>query len=184
VVSEPALGRSWANGVANPLQWSKGLRDGVPNFDIEMARMTTDGISYVARNGACFWSWDFSLSVMRCSAVPATTTALNIFLQDVPPGDDYYMLFINSSHGVLYAISPRFSIVSSSSASNSSLASVVASAPTVTLSGPPNPTASFATMYPETSDSIPSSWVGMGGWLSSVFTIFCGAMAGALLLFM
>jgi len=164
-ISEPAVGRQWANGVANPVQWTKGVLDQVESFDIELARMNKDGILYVARD------------------VPAKDTAFNIYLTDVPTGDDYFMVFINSTHGVMYAITPMFTIVDSSSASNGSMASPVASVPTITVSGAPNPTAAFVTTYPPANDGIPLGWVGMGGWMSCLVTIFCGMTAGTLMVF-
>lgn len=83
----------------------------------------------------------------------------------------------------MYAVSPQFAIVDSTAASNGSMATPVAGAPTVTLSGAPNPTAAWATTYPPTNDGIPSNWTGMGGWMSNLMTILGGAFAGAALLF-
>jgi len=164
-ISEPAAGRQWANGVANPVQWTKGLLDGVQTFDIELARMNKDGILYVARN------------------VPAKSGSMNVYLQDVPPADDYFMLFINSTHGVMYNISPRFTIVDSQSASGSgSLGTPISSAPTITLSGGPNPTATFATMY-ASNGGVPLGWVGMGGWMTCLVTMVCSMTAGAFMVF-
>lgn len=51
VISEPSTGKQWANGVANPVQWTKGLLDGVSSFDIELARTNKDGILYLAHDG-------------------------------------------------------------------------------------------------------------------------------------
>ena len=56
VISEPAAQREWVNNAPNLVTWSKGLLDGVNGFDVEMARMSTDGLVLVARNGEflCF----------------------------------------------------------------------------------------------------------------------------------
>ena len=40
------------NGQANPVIWKKGLLDGVPMFDLELARLSEDGLILVALNGA------------------------------------------------------------------------------------------------------------------------------------
>ncbi|KAF9488273.1 hypothetical protein BDN71DRAFT_1347562, partial [Pleurotus eryngii] len=66
--------------------------------------------------------------------VPNTVHSLNVFLQDVPPRDDYFLLFVNSTHGVLHTTSKRFSVVSLDSG-----AAPDSYAPTVTISGTPNP---------------------------------------------
>ena len=42
------------NGLANPLSWSKGLLDGVNSVDIELARLSTDGLLKVALNGMSY----------------------------------------------------------------------------------------------------------------------------------
>ena len=39
------------NGISNPVAWSKGLLDGVNGFDVELARLSTDGLTLVAQNG-------------------------------------------------------------------------------------------------------------------------------------
>lgn len=51
VIAEPSNGKQWANGATNPVQWTKGLLDGVSSFDIELARSNKDGILYLARDG-------------------------------------------------------------------------------------------------------------------------------------
>ena len=88
------------------------------------------------------------------------------------------MTFMNHTHGVTYAISPKFSVVNSVTGSQPG---PVASAPTATVSGPPNPTASFATMFPDIGSAV--SMRGLGGLASIVLTAICGMAAGALLVF-
>ena len=51
LINEPAAQRQWVNNAANLVTWSKGLLDGIDGFDVEMARMSTDGLTLVARNG-------------------------------------------------------------------------------------------------------------------------------------
>ena len=76
-------------------------------------------------------------------------------LNDIPAGDDYYLLYVNSTHGVMYATSPKFSILDSSSDSSSNGTTATGSSPTVTISGAPNPTAQFATTFPAISAALP-----------------------------
>jgi len=162
-IQEPQAGRQWQNGAANPVQWRKGLLDDIPYFDVEIGRLSVDGILLVAMH------------------VPATFTALNIYFDSVPTGDDYYMTFMNHTHGATHAISPKFSIVNSVSADKGTQPSPIANVPTVTVSGAPNPTATFATTFPDTGSAISS--LGTRGWASTVLTVVCGMTAGAFLVF-
>ena len=50
----PTTDTQWVNGLANPLSWSKGLLDGVNSVDIELARLSTDGLVKVALNGMSY----------------------------------------------------------------------------------------------------------------------------------
>jgi len=124
IVNQPAASASWANGSPYPFAWTKGLLDGIDTFDIELTRLSEDGLILVAQT------------------VPATYNTLNIILQDVPEGDDYFLVCLNSTHSLIYAISSRFTITNSSSVSNPS---PNPSVPTVTVSGAPNPLNQFAT---------------------------------------
>ncbi|KAL0952284.1 hypothetical protein HGRIS_006574 [Hohenbuehelia grisea] len=131
VVTTPTTNTVWKNGAANGVSWRKGVLDGIDHFDVQLTRMGQNGLFFIARN------------------VEATTTSFNIFMQDVPPADDYYLLFVNSTHGVMHATSKKFTISGSSdSASSSNDASPVNGAPTVTVSGGPHPTKqSYATTF-------------------------------------
>ncbi|KIK52406.1 hypothetical protein GYMLUDRAFT_77820 [Collybiopsis luxurians FD-317 M1] len=133
LINEPASSTQWSNGAANLISWTKGLEDGIDAFDVELARLSDDGLIFVARDVPC---------------AKGQTSALNIYLQDVPPADDYFLLFLNSTPGTMYATSNRFTILdSSSSASSGSQPSTNPSAATVTVSGSPNPTMPFATTF-------------------------------------
>jgi len=161
VVNQPTTGTQWANGATNPVLWTKGLLDGVNVFDVELARLSTDGLIKVALN------------------VPANSGKLNLALQDVPAGDDYYLLFLTSEDGQMFGLSSRFTILADGTAAPSNASSPVASAPTVTISGGPNPTASFATTFPASGALIVRS-LGMerallGGVLSAVVAGVLGA---------
>lgn len=84
--------------------------------------------------------------------MPDSLSSLNVYLQDIPTGDDYYVMFVNYTHGLLYTSSSTFTI---SDSTNSSSPTPNPSAPTVTISGAPNPTAQFATTFAS---------AGMRGW--------------------
>ncbi|TFK48119.1 hypothetical protein OE88DRAFT_1664487 [Heliocybe sulcata] len=134
-ITSPSNGTQWVNGQANPVTWEKGLLDGITSFDVELARLSQDGLLYAAKD------------------VPADTSSLNIYLQNVPAADDYFLLFLNSTHGVMYTVSDKFSIVASSS-SASSTPQPLTSAPTVSISGGPNPTNAFATTFPPSANGV------------------------------
>lgn len=53
-ILQPAAGTQWANGAANLVTWTKGVGDGIDGVDIEMSRISQDGIIFVARDGASF----------------------------------------------------------------------------------------------------------------------------------
>ncbi|KAJ7929380.1 hypothetical protein B0H13DRAFT_1965087 [Mycena leptocephala] len=131
MVTAPKLNDQWANGEARMVSWTKGANDGVTSFDIEMSRLSTDGLTLIAKN---------------VPSAESSQKSINILLQDVPPGDDYFLLFLNSTHGVMHATSQRFSVLPAGSSSNSSSATNPKAA-TVTVSGAPNPTQAFATTF-------------------------------------
>jgi len=143
MITEPTSSAVWANGAPNLISWTKGLLDGINTFDIEMTRLSQDGLTFIARD------------------VPtAAGNSLNIFLQDVPAADDYFLLFINSTHGIMYSTSPQFTILDASNTTsrNASQPSPDSSAPTVTVSGSPNPTNAFATTFPAVSNGVKAAW--------------------------
>ncbi|KAI0248862.1 hypothetical protein BJV78DRAFT_1156187 [Lactifluus subvellereus] len=126
LVTSPTKGVEWVNGQTYPITWTKGLLDGIAQFDLELTRMSTEGLIFVAR--------DISSSI----------GGINIALNGVPAGNDYFLLLLNSTHGGLYANSQVFSITNSGSGNSTAR---LASKPTVTISGGPNPTAQFATTF-------------------------------------
>ncbi|KAG6378300.1 hypothetical protein JVT61DRAFT_14019 [Boletus reticuloceps] len=73
-------------GVTIPFKWTKDLLDGVNSFDVELTRLQEDGLILLAKD------------------VPTTYTTLNILLQDVPAGDDYFIVCFNSSNSILFAV--------------------------------------------------------------------------------
>ncbi|KAI0087471.1 hypothetical protein BDY19DRAFT_889200, partial [Irpex rosettiformis] len=138
-VTAPTSGTQWANGAANLVSWTKGVGDGIDAVDVEMSRLSQDGITYVAKE------------------VPTGPGSLNIFVQDLPQADDYYLLFLNSTSGNMFGVSPKFSIGSSANSTATANPAVA----TVTVSGAPNPTIPFATTFPASANG-----VAMPGWQS------------------
>ena len=51
VINTPANGIQWSNNAVNPVSWTKGLLDGVTSVDVELARLSTDGLIFVAKDG-------------------------------------------------------------------------------------------------------------------------------------
>ncbi|TCD60767.1 hypothetical protein EIP91_009536 [Steccherinum ochraceum] len=195
VINDPALGGQWSNGAANHISWTKGLLDGVDTFDIEMSRMSVDGLIYVASTDCWVEKRERALDQQETHAsglgghrgksaryrrlpigirvlafslpggdesaldvlllspipIPSQLDSLNVELQDVPPADDYYLLFVNSTIGVKYGTSSMFSI---RAASNATTTSPDANAPTVTISGSPNPLSVFATTFPPSANGV------------------------------
>ncbi|KAJ7231457.1 hypothetical protein B0H12DRAFT_1077148 [Mycena haematopus] len=149
VATAPQLNDQWANGQTRLVAWTKGVNDGVTSFDIEMSRLSIDGLSLVAKNGWCIVALALFAPVeVHYSALDAIVPKVNkILLQDVPPGDDYYLLFINSTCGTLYATSPPFSVLPAGASSTNGSTATNSKAATVTVSGAPNPTQTFATTF-------------------------------------
>ncbi|KAF8511491.1 hypothetical protein BU17DRAFT_77513 [Hysterangium stoloniferum] len=130
VINQPTKGTQWVNGQANYATWTAGLGQDITMFDVELARLSTDGLLFVALN-------DSPINVLN-----------------VPAADDYFLLFLNSTHGAVYSVSQRFSILSAGESSNSSTTPAGQLLASVTVSGAPNPTSSFAYTFTPTSDAI------------------------------
>jgi len=159
IITQPAAGTQWANGAANLVTWTKGLGDGIDGVDVEMSRMSMDGLFFVAKDA------------------PTKPGALNIFLQNIPPADDYYLLFLNSTSGNMFATSAKFSIGSTANSS----AATASGAATVTVSGTPNPTAVFATTFPPNANGVAMpGWRAIEGSLPQLLALV-GAMVMCLL---
>ncbi|CAE6435851.1 unnamed protein product [Rhizoctonia solani] len=140
-IKTPGSGHPWQVGQSNGLSWVSAF-EGVTQFDIELARLKTDGLIFVARNVSISWN------------------TLNVHLDDVPTGDDYYVLFLDSTHGNVYSMSERFSIIGSGTTPTSgSVATPNSGANEVSIKGGPHPTAQFA--YTFVSEN-----AALGGWRS------------------
>jgi hypothetical protein len=107
--------------------------------------------------------------------VPAQPSKINLMLKDVPPGDDYFLIFLNSTHGVMHATSHRFSILAANASPTSSPPSPDGGVPTITVSGSPNPTLQFATTFPAVANAALRNSVGLG--IPQVFAVLTTMMS-------
>jgi hypothetical protein len=161
IITSPAAKSQWQNNAANLVSWEKALLDDINGFDLEMARMSTDGLTLIARN------------------VPAKQKHLNILLQDVPAGEDYFLIFINSTHGILHATSPMFTILAAGATTSTTPPSPAKDVPTVTISGSPNPAQQFATTFPAIASGALGS-VLQGAQINALIVTSLGIGFGAL----
>jgi len=90
LIDQPSESTTWANGSPYPVTWNKGKLDGIYTFSLELIRLQGNGLYYVAQN------------------VPQTMNTVNVLLENVPAGDDYFIVCLNSTDGVIYAVSSRF----------------------------------------------------------------------------
>jgi len=61
VVNHPSSGEKWVNDQTNFLTWTIGATDALDVFDVQLTRMSTEGINYVARNGELGISTPFDI---------------------------------------------------------------------------------------------------------------------------
>lgn len=130
LIDEPSTSIQWGNNATNYITWTIDAGKEISVFDVELGRLSTDGLYFIARN------------------VPINAPVLPIVLENVPPGDDYYVIFLNVTHGLVYSVSQRFSVLQSgqpftdpSRAPSTNKRNELLA--TVTVSGIPNPTTSF-----------------------------------------
>jgi len=129
LVLNPANGTECPNNVPIGITWTKGANDGIMGFDLEMTRMSVDGLFLIARN------------------VLSSPGGINIYFENVPPGNDYFLILINSTIGQMYSISNMFSILDANSTPSATPPSPVGGVPTLTVSGTPTPTPLFGTTF-------------------------------------
>ncbi|KAG7450856.1 uncharacterized protein BT62DRAFT_540452 [Guyanagaster necrorhizus] len=166
VIKEPQASAQWSNGAVNVVTWEKGVQDDITHFDMELVRLSKDGVTYIAYN---------------VEAYPASPNSLNIYLEDIPTGDDYFLLFLNSTLGLMHCLSSRFAIINTTGVTSSASVSVTpdSSIPIVTISGSPNPTKGFVTTFASRASSIMfgvTSGHKCGGAM-----VLAGALVGAVL---
>ena len=51
IIETPGNGTQLVNNVTSAITWAKGVEDGIFGFDLEMTRMSVDGLYLIARNG-------------------------------------------------------------------------------------------------------------------------------------
>jgi len=128
-VQSPVANSTWTSTGLNVVRWVSA-NEGITSFDMHLIRLSTDGILPIAMT------------------VPTSWFALNIYLEDTPPGSDYYLVFLNSADSSVYSISPRFQILSNGTASPTGAVNPKnGPIATVTVSGSPNPTRPFAQTF-------------------------------------
>lgn len=161
VVNQPGSSTSWKNGSPYPVTWTLGLQDGIDTFDIEITRLSRGGIYFVAKE------------------LPITMSSLNVVLEDVPAGDDYFLICMNSTVGRTYSVSSRFSVTdANATGSNPS----PASAPTVTISGTPGPLSHFAqTFGPSTNGVARPGWPGIRNQVTAIAVAVGAALMGGVM---
>ncbi|KAG8902104.1 hypothetical protein FRB99_004831 [Tulasnella sp. 403] len=165
-ITRPAAGDQWTQGQAHAANWVHAV-DNIDIVDVELARMSTSGLLLAARE------------------VPTRWGSLNLLLGDVPPGDDYYLVFLNVTHGVVYSVSQKFTILPPDGTSANSTTQVAAdpSKPTVTVTGAPGPLMSFAATYGPQAAGAASLWSGLADGrttlmlVSGVMAAFLGGVA-------
>jgi len=158
-ITKPAASDQWSQGAAHAVNWIHA-QDDIDTIDIELARMSTSGLLFAARE------------------VPTKWGSINVLLGNVPAGDDYYFIFLNVTHGAVYSISPQFSVLDTSASSANATTEVAndPTKPTVTVTGAPGPLQTFgATFGPQAAGAL-SIWSGMAEGrttfiiLSAIFT--------------
>lgn len=166
-INKPAAGDQWTQGQAHSTTWIHAV-DNIEIVDVELARMGSSGLLFVSRE------------------VPTGWGSLNILLNDVPPGDDYYFVFLNVTHGVVYSVSERFTILDSSTASANSTAQLApdASKPTVTVTGSPGPLQTWGTTFGPQAAGAVALWSGLADGrttLTIVSALVSAALGGVML---
>jgi len=106
----------------------------------------------------------------------ASANGINLYFDSVPANDDYFVVLLNSIHGIVYAKSQAFSIVNGTS--NSTTPQPLPSKPTVTVSGTPNPTEQFATTFAVSSNGA-RPWRPSSATLLSAGLLSLALLAGA-----
>ncbi|CED83079.1 hypothetical protein [Phaffia rhodozyma] len=124
-INTPSSSSPWVLGATNALTWEFS-KTSVLQFDVELVRLSGNGILFVAKN------------------VPINAKKAVIDVQGIPPGDDYYAIFLDSYDGSMYSRSSKFSILANNTASTTVHDATI----TMTITGSPNPIRLFETTFP------------------------------------
>jgi len=168
-ITKPAAEDQWTQGQPHAANWVHAV-DGIDIVDVEIGRTSTSGMLLVARE------------------VPTKWGSLNLLLEDVPPGNDYYFIFLNVTHGLVYSVSDPFTILPASSTSANSTTEVAPdpSKPTVTVTGAPGPLMSFVETYGPQAAGAVALWSGLADGrttMTFVFALVTSLLAGAWMVF-
>ncbi|KAG9000015.1 hypothetical protein FRB94_005698 [Tulasnella sp. JGI-2019a] len=166
LVTKPAQQDQWTQGQPHAVNWIHGA-DGIDVIDMELGRTSTSGLLLAAREVPTSWG---SLNLLFGNVPPGwvwrgrlicTITMLTLMLSS--SSDDYFLVFLNVTHGLVYSISPMFSILPAavSSANTSAQIAPDPSKPTVTVTGAPGPTMSFAATFGPQADGAAALWSGL-----------------------
>ncbi|AAW43128.1 hypothetical protein CNBD4010 [Cryptococcus deneoformans B-3501A] len=137
-VSNPDPSNPWVIGEKNLLAWTTGSGTGVQSFDVQLHnsnRSVMVGFLPIAlrvpmeRLPSGYKNYGGEMEVDLGS--------------NIPTGDGFYLLFMNTYHGEVYAKSKKFSIYASTPA-NFTSADLPTATVTATLSEAPNPTQQWA----------------------------------------
>lgn len=132
-----------------PITWEVARED-FDKFDVELARSESQGLKYVAHDGTfpSFLNPDrypvVILSLIFSSVVPLALGGVNLELQSIDPGDDYFVIFLNASTGMILSLSDKFTIIAADDVDQDSNVGPANSKPSVTIEGSPNPTKTWA----------------------------------------
>ncbi|KAH6912349.1 hypothetical protein BKA70DRAFT_1184949 [Coprinopsis sp. MPI-PUGE-AT-0042] len=159
-VTHPTSESKWANGQQYHITWEKGLRDNVDLIDIEMSTVTGEGLILVAKN------------------VKTYHGGINIFIENIPPADNWVVICINSTHGISHGTSEPFAILASSASSEAVAETPLDKVPTVTVTSGPNPTAFFQTTLPANGAGSVRPFEGLGRGLGGVAAVVGAGVAG------
>lgn len=146
-VTQPTASSQWVNGGVNIVAWDKGSNDGLNAFDLKLVRTSAIGL------------------VQLGSYVPAAPGAVNVELDGMPPGNDYALVFLNSTTSHVYGRSEEFTILESGAVADTSSSSgegvegydkkllaaatkAAKKAETITATEGPHPTAGWAREFP------------------------------------
>ncbi|KAG1726739.1 hypothetical protein EDD22DRAFT_982791 [Suillus occidentalis] len=111
----------------------------------DITRLSRGGIYFVAK------------------ALPITMSSLNVVLQDVPAGDDYFLICMNATVGRTYSVSSRFSVTDANATGSNPMAH-------------PGPLSAFAqTFGPATNGVARPGWPGIRNQLPLIggFMVLC-----------
>ncbi|KAK0475080.1 hypothetical protein IW261DRAFT_1495358, partial [Armillaria novae-zelandiae] len=129
VINEPQSSAQWSNDAVNVVTWEKGVLDDITHFDMELMRLSQDGVTYIAYNGTSWFCTVFfvltnhttQIQSRRYLALPSRLTSI---YKTYRP--ETTISFSSSTRllGVMHCLSSRFAIVNATDTTSSASASV------------------------------------------------------------